>query len=231
MEETSIFKTQDGSDSIYSERFGVPYHSKYGAIQESRHVFLQAGLYPRLTARTEVAVLEAGLGTGLNALLTGLEAKAQRKAIHYVALEAYPIPLEQARTLNYAEHLGESARETLEAIHTLEWGTAHQLSSFFTFEKRRMSFDALNDEAMFDVVYFDAFAPNAQPELWEEEVLGRMYRALKENGIFVTYCAKGSVKRCLKGLGFEIEALQGPPGKREMTRGVKVQPHSSPSSS
>ncbi len=231
MEETSIFKTQDGSDSIYSERFGVPYHSKYGAIQESRHVFLQSGLYPRLTALSEVAVLEAGLGTGLNALLSSLEATAQRKNIHYVALEAYPIALEQALTLNYAEHLGASAKETLEAIHALDWGIPHQLSPYFTFEKRRISFDALNEEAAFDVVYFDAFAPNAQPELWGEEVLGRMYRALKENGIFVTYCAKGAVKRCLKELGFEIEALQGPPGKREMTRGVKVRSHSSPSSS
>ncbi|WP_425421538.1 tRNA (5-methylaminomethyl-2-thiouridine)(34)-methyltransferase MnmD [Phaeodactylibacter xiamenensis] len=224
MEELSIIKTQDGSDSIFSERFGVSYHSRYGAIQESRHVFLQSGLYPRLQALKQVAVLEAGLGTGLNALLTCLEAEKVQKHIRYVALEAFPLSTAQADTLNYAGHLGEAAATILHQIHHSQWGQPVDISPWFTFEKRRIAFENFEEAAAFDVVYFDAFAPNAQPELWEAEVLGRMYRALREDGVFVTYCAKGAVKRCLKSLGFTIEALPGPPGKREMTRGLKVTP-------
>lgn len=222
MKDLSIFKTQDGSNSVFSERFGVSYHSKYGAIQESKHVFLQSGLYPKLQALDKVSVLEAGLGTGLNALLTGLEAAQTGKPVHYVALEAYPLGQEQADALNYSAQLGSEAGSILQQIHHCEWGAPVYITPYFTFEKRRIAFEAFEQGAAFDVVYFDAFAPNAQPELWEEAVLGRMYRALKPNGIFVTYCAKGAVKRCLKSLGFEVEALPGPPGKREMTRGVKV---------
>ncbi|MEQ8705840.1 MAG: tRNA (5-methylaminomethyl-2-thiouridine)(34)-methyltransferase MnmD [Phaeodactylibacter sp.] len=224
MEDLSIFKTQDGSDSVFSERFGVSYHSKYGAVQESRHVFLQSGLYPRLQALDRVAVLEAGLGTGLNALLTALEAGKVQKPVHYVALEAYPLSVEQADALNYAEQLGQEAALVFRQIHHSDWSQPVQITPHFTFEKRQIPFEAFEAKSAFDVVYFDAFAPNAQPELWEAPVLSRMYEALKAEGIFVTYCAKGVVKRCLKGLGFTVEALPGPPGKREMTRGVKANP-------
>jgi tRNA U34 5-methylaminomethyl-2-thiouridine-forming methyltransferase MnmC len=221
MEDLSVFKTQDGSDSVYSDQFGVSYHSKYGAIQESRHVFLKSGLYPKLQELDRVDVLETGLGTGLNALLTCLEAEAVDKPVHYVALEAYPLPREQADTLNYPEYLGPASAAVFRQIHHCDWGAPVQITERFTFEKRRTPFEAFEQENAFDVVYFDAFAPNAQPELWEKAVLGRMYRALRLQGIFVTYCAKGAVKRCLKSLGFQIEALPGPPGKREMTRGIK----------
>lgn len=222
MQEGGIFETSDGSHSIFSTQYGVSYHSRYGAVQESRHVFLEAGLYPLfLSGAEEVAVLETGLGTGLNALLTGLEAAAQKRKVYYLGLEAYPISPEQAKALNYPAALGEGAAELFTAIHEMPWGKPAALSHYFTFEKQQSRFEAFASMPKFDVIYFDAFAPNAQPELWGEEVLGRMYQALKPGGRLVTYCAKGAVKRCMKGLGFTIEALPGPPGKREMTRALK----------
>ncbi len=218
-----MFETQDGSHSIFSEKFGVSYHSKYGAIQESRHVFIEAGLYAKLPGASELSVLEIGFGTGLNALLTLFEAEQRKAFIHYEAIEAYPLSVEQARMLNYPQQLAGSASlgGHFLRLHELEWGQRHQLTPFFTFRKQKMLFEEIEYEAEFDLIYFDAFAPNAQPFLWEEPVLARMYKALKEEGILVTYCAKGIVKRRLQNLGFAIEALKGPPGKREMTRAKK----------
>ncbi len=217
-EEHHIITTQDGSHSVQSPRFGVSYHSRYGAVQESRHVFLKSGLYARLPELPKVRVLELGFGTGLNALLTWLEAEEQQKPIQYTSLEAYPITSEQVQLLNYPEALSLPSPAPFLRLHESEWGQRHTLSAHFTFEKRKERFEELQFEQAFDVVYFDAFAPNAQPELWTEELLSKVYRATAEGGVLVTYCAKGAVKRTLKGLGYEVEALPGPPGKREMTR-------------
>ncbi|HKK80488.1 MAG TPA: tRNA (5-methylaminomethyl-2-thiouridine)(34)-methyltransferase MnmD [Phaeodactylibacter sp.] len=222
MEEQVIFTTQDGSHSIQSDRYGVSYHSKYGAIQESRHVFLSAGLFPKLIGQEEARVLEIGLGTGLNALLTRLEADQRQQAIHYTALEAFPITLQQARQLNYPQILGVE-QDTFLELHACEWAWEQTLSNHFQFTKLQQRFENLDFDAVFDVVYFDAFAPTAQPELWEPVVLEKVVRAMAPGGIFVTYCAKGAVKRALKTLGLEVEALQGPPGKREMTRARKLE--------
>lgn len=221
MSKDHIFETQDGSHSIYSESFGVSYHSKYGAIRESIHVFIEAGLYYKMPGASRLAVLEIGFGTGLNALLTLLEAEKRHMPVHYEAVEAYPITAGQAQQLNYPELLGPKAADTFLSLHQVEWEREHEITPFFSFRKTRMRFEHVRYENAFDLVYFDAFAPGAQPELWEEEVLGKMYTALKDKGVLTTYCAKGSVKRCLKGLGFKVESLKGPPGKREMTRAVK----------
>lgn len=221
MEDNGIFVTQDGSHSIQSAQYGVSYHSKYGAVQESQHVFLSAGLYPKMLELPEVRVLETGLGTGLNALLTRLEADKRRLPVHYTALEAYPITAEQARQLNYPEQLALTDPAAFLALHELPWEAPHQLSNYFTFTKQQQPFEAMDFEPTFDLVYFDAFAPTAQPELWETAVLQRVYNAMAPGAIFVTYCAKGAVKRALKGLGLEVESLKGPPGKREMTRARK----------
>jgi len=220
MAENGIFTTQDGSHSIQSDQHGVSYHSKYGAIQESRHVFLSAGLFPKLVSQEEVRVLEIGLGTGLNALLTRLEGEQRQQAIHYTALEAYPITLEQASQLNYPQILGIEHDLFLD-LHACEWAQPHLLSSSFQFTKLQQRFEDLDFDSAFDVIYFDAFAPTAQPELWEPAVLKKVVRAMAPGSIFVTYCAKGAVKRALKSLGLDVEALQGPPGKREMTRARK----------
>ncbi|MCI5081380.1 MAG: tRNA (5-methylaminomethyl-2-thiouridine)(34)-methyltransferase MnmD [Saprospiraceae bacterium] len=221
MKEDQIFETQDGSHSIFSEKYGVSYHSKYGAIQESQHVFIEAGLYHKGLEKKEISILEIGFGTGLNAYMTLLESQKRNFHIDYTAVEAYPIALAEAQQLNYPELLGESDRTIYMQLHELPWGEKANLSSTFSITKWKKEFQELDFENTFDIIYFDAFAPSAQPELWEEEVLEIMYKALRPGGVWVSYCAKGAVKRQLKALGFSVEALQGPPGKREMTRAQK----------
>ncbi|MCO6479240.1 MAG: tRNA (5-methylaminomethyl-2-thiouridine)(34)-methyltransferase MnmD [Phaeodactylibacter sp.] len=230
MSKGRIFETQDGSHSIFSETFGVSYHSKYGAIQESTHVFIQSGLYYRMAGASQLSVLEIGFGTGLNALLTLLEANKRQLPIYYEAVEAYPITLEEARQLNYPEILGKPAAvEEFLQLHEAAWEETFPFTPYFSFCKRRSRFEEVQYKNAFDVIYFDAFAPNAQPELWEEDILRKMYDALRPNGVLTTYCAKGVVKRRLKSLGFTVEALKGPPGKREMTRAVRPAPAGSAS--
>jgi tRNA U34 5-methylaminomethyl-2-thiouridine-forming methyltransferase MnmC len=222
IETGKIFETQDGSHSVFSEQYGVSYHSKYGAIQESRHVFIEAGLFYKLPMLKALSILEIGFGTGLNALLTLLEAERHSAHIHYEAIEAFPLTLEQAHQLNYPAVLGlPDDDDRFLQLHLADWGQRQPIGPHFSLRKRHERFEAVEDDAAFDLIYFDAFAPSAQPELWEADVLARMYRALKPGGLLVTYCAKGVVKRQLKQLGFTIEALPGPPGKREMTRAFK----------
>jgi tRNA U34 5-methylaminomethyl-2-thiouridine-forming methyltransferase MnmC len=221
-DKSGIIETQDGSHSIFSEQFDVSYHSKYGAIQESRHVFIDAGLRHQISRKKDISVLDIGFGTGLNALLTYLETRYTAIEITYEAVEAYPLDLTTALSLNYPEILGIGSDNTFHKLHSSEWETLINISETFSFKKRKQFFQDVNDQQKFDVIYFDAFAPNSQPELWEAPLLTKMYAALKNNGILVTYCAKGAVKRALKSIGFTVESLPGPPGKREMTRGMKI---------
>ncbi|HMO38404.1 MAG TPA: tRNA (5-methylaminomethyl-2-thiouridine)(34)-methyltransferase MnmD [Saprospiraceae bacterium] len=218
-----IFETQDGSHSILSQQYGVSYHSKYGAVQESRHVFIEAGLYHQTSEQKSRSVLEFGFGSGLNALLSLLEAERHGWHIQYETLEAYPISLEQVHQLNYPARLDATDFATaFRQMHTCPPNLWQSLSPHFTFRKLITHFENAELAAnSFDIVYFDAFAPGAQPELWDTLTLGKAYTALRPGGILVTYCAKGSVKRTLKSLGFVVEALPGPPGKREMTRAFK----------
>lgn len=225
MEQDDIFETQDGSHSVFSHRFGVSYHSKYGAVQESKHVFLEAGLFPKAILQKDIAVLELGFGTGLNALLTLLEAERLGVNIRYETVEAFPLSQAQAALLNYPELLGRNdSRDRLLAMHRTASGAALQITPHFLFQKIIGRFEDIAYADSFDVCYFDAFAPETQPELWTEAVLGRVYDALHPNGALVTYCAKGAVKRTLKMLGFQVESIPGPPGKREMTRALKKFP-------
>ncbi|MBR9921128.1 MAG: tRNA (5-methylaminomethyl-2-thiouridine)(34)-methyltransferase MnmD [Bacteroidetes bacterium] len=215
--------TTDGSHTLESERYGVSYHSKYGSIQESRHVFLKAALHFAGMGKDHVHVLEAGFGTGLNAFLTYLDSKEFQRPISYTALEAFPVDMDTAAKLNFTEVLGlPEESSAFQRMHTCSWEQPVSFGNTFQLTKRQMQFQEADFKEVFDVVYFDAFAPGAQPELWGPEVLGNMYRALKPGGVLTTYCAKGVVKRQLKALGFTIEALPGPPGKREMTRAVKA---------
>ncbi|RMG83049.1 MAG: SAM-dependent methyltransferase [Bacteroidetes bacterium] len=218
-----IFETQDGSHSILSEKFGVSYHSKYGAIQETLHVFIGEALRLKALETKKIAILETGFGTGLNALMTWLDAEQFDLQIDYVTLETFPLPAREARLLNYPEQLKRpDIAPVLWQMHESEWEKPVWLSPFFRFEKKKTDFREIDFSDRFDIVYFDAFAPSAQPELWTPEVLGKMYKSLKINGVFVTYCAKGVVKRTLRDLGFKVESPKGPPGKREMTRAIKV---------
>lgn len=217
-----IIATEDGSHSLLSEQFGVTYHSKHGAVQESQHVFIEAGLYPKTTDSKKLAVLEIGFGSGLNVFMTYLEAQRTGLTIDMTTYEVFPITIEQAQNLNYPTVLeAKDKADIFEKIHTCKWEKTIELASFFTVKKHKKDFSEIEDTAKFDVIYFDAFAPNAQPELWEAPLLQKMYDALKIGGVMTTYCAKGVVKRTLKSVGFEIESIPGPPGKREMTRAWK----------
>lgn len=219
-----LLVTSDGSHTILSSRYGVSYHSRFGAIQESRHVFIESALRYKAVQQNQVSVLEMGFGSGLNALLTLEDSRGKNIRIDYTAVEAYPIAPEQARELNFVEVLG---RPELQApflqMHDAPWDMPVSLLEGFTFTKWKALFEEFDTDLRFDVIYFDAFAPNTQPELWEIPLLEKMFNVLHPGGILTTYSAKGSVKRNLKAIGFTIESLEGPPGKREMTRAHRPQ--------
>ena len=217
-----IITTNDGSHSIYSEQYGVTYHSKFGAITESAHVFIAAGLRYKAVVQQEIAILETGFGTGLNAFMTWLEAEKRNLKVAYLGLETFPVTEAEAAALNYPAGLGCPGREDdFRELHRADWNVRHALSEQFSFEKRRTPIEKFSEREAFDLIYFDAFAPQSQPELWTEEVFLHMYESLKPEGVLVTYCAQGHFKRTLKKVGFTVERLQGPPGKREMTRAQK----------
>lgn len=216
-----IILTNDGSHSILSEQFGVTYHSIHGAIQETQHVFINAGLDYKHQQQEDIAILEIGWGTGLNSYMTFLEAEKRNIQLDYTTIEAYPISTKQAENLNYSKSLEQANNDLFLSQHQLEWEKKHSISENIHFSKHQMLFQEIDFKNKFDLIYFDAFAPNAQAELWEPEFLQKMYDALKEKGILVTYCAKGSFKRALKAVGFTIESIPGPPRKREMTRAKK----------
>jgi tRNA U34 5-methylaminomethyl-2-thiouridine-forming methyltransferase MnmC len=167
--------------------------------------------------------LEIGLGSGLNAFMTWIEAEKRNLRVQYTAIEAYPVDLPEVLALHYPDALRVSDRGAdFERLHTCAWEIPLPFSEHFMFEKKRCHAEAFAETARFDLIYFDAFAPQAQPELWTAAVLGAMYASLHPEGALVTYCAKGEVKRTLKKVGFKVETLKGPPGKREMTRAVKL---------
>ncbi len=215
--------TADGSHTIYLPELDETYHSVHGAIQEAIHVFIKAGLHNFLN-KENIAVLEIGLGTGLNAFLTLLESGKLNSVVDYTALEAFPIKEEVITELNYLKQLqtGKEGERLFEEIHHCKWGEEVALTQKFTFSKIQTKVQDFESKEKFDLIYFDAFGPRVQVEMWEKEVLAKMYNLMKPKGVLVTYCAKGSVKRTLKEVGFKVEALPGPPGKREMTRAQKL---------
>ena len=209
--------TRDGSSTLYAPDFDEHYHSLHGAIQESMYVFIEKGLN-ELAHLEQVSVLEMGFGTGLNALLTYLETPG--KTIHYTSVELYPLVDEQVNLLNYANELSNpEASEVFLRLHQAKWEDYQPIGNHFHLKKIKAEFEHFQTQDKFDLVYFDAFAPAVQPELWSDEIMQRMYDRLNPGGIFVTYSAKGSVKRGLMKAGFLVEKMPGPPGKREMLRG------------
>ncbi len=221
-----IIATSDGSHSLQSEHFGVAYHSTHGAIQESQHVFIEAGLRPFiLAAQKEIKVLEMGFGSGLNAYLVALEAeKHPAIQFHYLGVELYPISSALAASLNYPLQLNRTASDSLFLrLHSASWEETQALLPNFSFQKLQADFQTAElPQDWANTLFFDAFAPTSQAELWEEAALQRAAATLAPGGHLVTYCAKGAVKRSLKGLGLEVQALPGPPGKREMTKASKA---------
>jgi len=216
--------TSDGSHSIHIPEWNENYHSVHGAIQESRHVFIEAGLKYCAAKKNALNILEIGLGTGLNALLTFMEAQLLSTGIHYTALEAFPLSKELTDELNYIKALESPEHEGLffDLIHGSEWEKETEVTPGCKLKKIRNTLQEITlPEQEFDLVYFDAFGPPVQPEMWTEELFIKTYKTTKPGGILVTYCAKGEVKRTLKRVGFTIESLPGPPGKREMIRALK----------
>ncbi|MGQ0828908.1 MAG: tRNA (5-methylaminomethyl-2-thiouridine)(34)-methyltransferase MnmD [Bacteroidota bacterium] len=229
----TIIKTADGSHSLYVKELDEHYHSVHGAIQEGEHVFIEMGLNPLLLPtprlrqaskeRETINVLEIGLGTGLNALLTYLKIIGIPSHIYYTALEAFPLTTEIINELNYIELLDAKLHQDLfDQIHSCEWEKDIILSEHFILHKIKNTLQEVVFKNQYDIIYFDAFGPRVQPEMWTEDIFTKIYAATKPSGFLVTYCAKGEVKRTLKKVGFTVETLPGPPGKREMVRAIKI---------
>ena len=217
-----IIKTADGSVTIHLPEWNEQYHSKHGAISEAVHVFIDAGLhyYTEKHPNQSISILEIGFGTGLNAFLTLLESEKRDIKINYTGVEAYPIEAEEIEKLNYAEQAN-TKRTNFLALHISNWEEELNLNANFNLTKRQQFFSEIKDVNSFDIIYFDAFGARVQPDLWTESIFSSMYLALKEKGVLVTYAAKGSVRRAMQAVGFTVERLPGPPGKREMLRAVK----------
>ena len=218
--EREIIHTQDGSTTIHIKEWNESYHSKHGAIQEAKHVFIKNGL--KLFPNKSISILEIGFGTGLNAFITFLEAKELGQTIDYVGVEAYPISEDEIHSMNYLKELDAlDSKAIFDKMHSINWGEKNNLSETFSLTKRKQFFQDIDDIEKFDLIYFDAFGYRVQPELWSTEIFEKMYKALKPNSILVTYAARGVVKRSMIEVGFTVEKLAGPPGKREMFRARK----------
>ena len=216
-----IIKTSDGSTTIHIPEWNEQYHYIHGAIQEANHVYIQHGLNYKTI--NEIAVLEIGFGTGLNSFMTFLEAQEKKLFIEYVGVEAYPILEEELLKLNYVAELDATQfTKIFESFYSCSWEEKHQITPNFSLLKRKQFFHEIDDENKFDVIYFDAFGARVQPELWTEGIFLKMFLALKSKGVLVTYAAKGSVRIAMQSVGFRVERLPGPPGKREMLRAVKL---------
>jgi len=218
--ERKIIITEDGSSTIYLPEWNEQYHSIHGAIQEAKHVFIKSGL--SLFFDSEISILEIGFGTGLNSFITFLESLKLKLKIEYVGVEAYPITSEEIDKLNYVSELEATKfSDIFTEMHQQKWGVKNELSSSFSLIKRKQFFTEITDKNKFNLIYFDAFSAQVQPELWTEEIFKIMYAALKNEGVLVTYSAKGSVRRAMQSVGLTVERLPGPPGKREMLRATK----------
>jgi tRNA U34 5-methylaminomethyl-2-thiouridine-forming methyltransferase MnmC len=212
--------TDDGSHTLYVPSLNEHYHSHFGAITESKHVFINAGLGG--LEKYEAGILEVGFGTGLNALLTALYAEEKKLRLKYVTLENNPVDTSLLSSLNYGSLTGERGDELFTAIHASLWDTPVQLTKWFIIEKRLCDLTVVQIDGLYDVIFFDAFGPEKQPEMWSSQVLEKIAAISHPGTIFVTYSARGELKRTLRSLGFEVTLLPGPPGKRVMTRAVKI---------
>lgn len=219
--ERKIITTSDGSKTIHIVDWDEQYHSKHGAIQEAYHVFIKSGL--SLFKNRSLSILEIGFGTGLNCLITLLEASKFNLNIQYTGIEKYPITSEELEQLNYISELkADSFTKEFQKMHQSPWEKEIEISETFYLHKQQKDFENLEDANKFNLIYFDAFGARVQPELWTEIIFAKMYAALQIDGVLVTYSAKGSVRRAMQAVGFVVERLPGPPGKREMLRATKT---------
>ena len=211
--------TNDGSPTLYVERFDEHYHSIHGSLQESLHVFIQAGLEYKAKQQQSISIFEMGFGTGLNALLTLNYAQQHNVFVDYHAIELYPLTVE---SINKLVQFPNFHHPNFLELHQIKSNKMLNIGENFRFTKYLQDINDYKPSQLFDLIYYDAFAPSAQDELWTVEMFQKMYDMLDDGGCLVTYCAKGIVKRTLKSVGFNIESLPGPIGKREMTRAIKL---------
>lgn len=224
-----LIKTKDGSNTIYIPDWNEHYHSKHGAVQEALHVFITNGLH-KLKNKSSIHILEYGFGTGLNFLLTLLISKQDNSEIFYTALEKYPLNIDDIKPLAYEKILTNiipnsnkmEIYELLMKIHNLSWSDFEEVTEKVSLKKLEVDFKDFSEKSQsYDLVYFDAFGKRVQPELWTEDIFENIYNLLKPNGLFTTYACNGDTKRALIKVGFEVEKVPGPPGKREMINAWK----------
>lgn len=215
--------TADGSHTLFVPELNEHYHSVNGAMQESNHVFIDAGLH--YCTKEEIMIFEVGFGTGLNAFLTLIDSQKSNKKIHYKSIETYPLDMEIIDQLNYTDSFSVHHRLLYTAMHKAEWGTEVEITPDFFLTKIKNDFTQYCFEPLadsIDLIYFDAFAPDKQPDMWNQQLFNQLYKISTDQAILVTYCAKGVVRRMLQAAGYKTERLPGPPGKREMLRATKI---------
>lgn len=229
-----FFLTADGSTSIHLPEWDEQYHSKHGAIREAEHIFIKNG-WDYFSSQQKgfsfseeepFRILEFGFGTGLNAFLTFLKAQEEKIKIEYTAVEAFPLSISEISRLNYTSLLPTVYEDVFSKFHELPWNQKQAVSDYFTLKKKKEKFEDFSSDKKFHLIYFDAFSPRVQPELWTERIFEKIHALLHKGGVLTTYCAKGSVRRAMQSVGFEVERLPGPPGKREMLRAKKSAEHS-----
>jgi len=217
--ERRLKMTEDGSHTMYVRELDEPYHSTHGAIQESMHVFIKQGLLA--VKKSSIQILELGFGTGLNALLTLTESLPMKLDIYYHAVEKYPLKESEYCLLNFEKLLSQAPQGSLQQIHSCPWGKAVQILDRFTLYKEHADFRSMDLPSNINLIYFDAFSPDKQPELWSEDIICSIGQVSEPGAILVTYSSKGIVRRTLASCGFDVQKVAGPPGKREMIRAIK----------
>lgn len=218
MEQLKLIKTEDGSHTLYSEQYHAHYHSLRGALQESLHIFIENGYC--FIDKNEINILEVGFGTGLNAALTASKAESIGRTTKYTGIELHPPSELTLSEINYATILSQEDSLNWKKITHAKWNDVIQINSFFSIIKIQDDFIKYNICNLFDIVYFDAFAPDDQPEIWSESIFEKIYTNTNPGGILVTYCSKGIVKQALRKAGFKVERLAGPAGKRHILRAI-----------
>ncbi len=224
MKKKQFLITEDGSHTLYLPDLDETYHSIHGAIQESNYVFIERGLnyFAEKENVEKLRIFEVGFGTGLNTLLSAIYAEKHQLFLQYESIEPFPLEKDEIQKLNYPIITDWLFSDDLfQNIHNSSWNEWIGISTYFQLRKVKAKIQDYEGSGMFDVCYFDAFAPSKQPEMWNSEILEKFFLLLNHKGIFVTYCAKGQLKRDLKSIGFEVETLPGPPGKMQMVRAIK----------
>lgn len=218
--ERSLRLTDDGSHTLYVDKLDEAYHSTHGALQESVHVFIKQGLHT--ITKSRLNILEIGFGTGLNALLTLHFSRKTKQEVRYYAVEKYPLSRAEYSQLNFEQFVDGVPRGCLNLMHDAEWGRSVQVTEGFSLFKEQADFRSMDIPGDFDLVYFDAFSPDKQPELWSAEVFATIGKSTSKGAVLVTYSSKGVVRRTLSACGFSIEKVPGPPGKREIIRAIRI---------